>query len=425
MAVLTTACGSSEPVGTVGHIKGFAGTVAADEPAAVLAARDVLSAGGNAADAAVTLYFSLAVTLPSTASLGGGGACVVYDSKKNRVEVLDFRAPAVPRPGELAMAVPANARGMFALWARYHTLQWESLLVAPERMARTGVPVSRALANDLAVAAPRLAEDTEAQRIFFRADGHVLAEGERMQNLDLAAMYSWLRRAPGDFYVGQQSHEVVDAVARVGGALSVEDLRDLRPRWEAGAQVPVGNDLAVLPSTGDDAGAVLAGMDKRRAADRSRMVAERAGANAARQGAVPGTGFVVIDSFGMSVACGVSANGLFGTGRVAPGTGMVVAAAPVGDAVGAVPLLLVNKNSEEMHFAGAAGGGGSPAASLAEVLLAVADEGVPLTQALARGAGPAPSRVNATACRGGSPDASRCQVATDPKGFGFATVAGR
>ena len=432
MAVLMTACGSdSKPVGTIGHVKGFAGTVAGDEPAAVLAARDVLSAGGNAVDAAVTLYFSLAVTLPSTASLGGGGSCIVHDVKKKATEVLDFRAPPVARQGQLAMAVPANARGFFALSARYGKMRWESLLAEPERMARGGVLVSRALANDLAIAAPLLAADPEAERLFFRPDGRVLKEGDRLQNLDLAAIISSLRRAPGEFYVGQLSREVSASAQRAGGGLAMEDLRDLRPQFSAGTAIAIGDDTAVLPPTRGDGGTILAAMSRRRAAERPQFVADRVGEAAAQQGAtgfrggLPGTGFVIVDSFGTSVACGVSANGLFGTGRVAPGTGIVLAAAPVGDAVGAVPALLYNKNNQDLHFAGVGAGGGSPAAALAAALLAVADEGADVEHAVAKGAGPSASRINAATCEGGTPSANKCAVATDPRGFGYAVVVGR
>ena len=77
-----SACSEKElPGGFGGQVKEFYGGVAGDEPRSVLEARKILSAGGSAADAATALYFALAVTLPSSASLGGGGSCLVFRPK--------------------------------------------------------------------------------------------------------------------------------------------------------------------------------------------------------------------------------------------------------------------------------------------------------------------------------------------------------
>jgi gamma-glutamyltranspeptidase/glutathione hydrolase len=408
LAFMLSGCATPKPEGAVGYIHGFAGMAAADDPEAVMVARDVLSAGGNAVDAATALYFSLAATLPSTATLGGGGTCVVHDKAKRLTRVIEFPAVAAS-PGSVPVAVPANVRGFFAMQATYGKFRWASLLAPAQRMARNGVMVSRGLAGELAAAAPRLAADPAARKIFFHADGQVLAEGDRMRNYDLAAVIARLRRNPGALYSGDLQREVAAAAQSIGAGLTARDLADLRPRFVEPAEAGLGDDTVVAPP-----GAGLVALVKAGAGGTLPAAADG--------GRTPvGTGFVVLDGKGDAVACAVSANGVFGSFQVAPGTGMVLAAPPR-PGVAAVPAMVVNKPTGEVHFAGAASGG-DPDAALATTLIDTVIHRQGIDQAVSAGSAGA-ARVNALACRGGRPDARRCRVSTDPRGYGYAVSVG-
>ncbi len=91
-ALLLGACEQSEP-GIFAPVEGFAGVVTGDEPRAVLIGREVLGNGGTAVDAAVAMYFAMAVTLPSRVSLGGGGVCVLFQGREKRGHAIEFVEP--------------------------------------------------------------------------------------------------------------------------------------------------------------------------------------------------------------------------------------------------------------------------------------------------------------------------------------------
>ncbi len=515
MAVLAmSACDpvDKRAVGTVGHVKGFAGMVAADEPRAMIVGRDVLSAGGSAADAATAIYFTLAVTYPSAASLGGGGSCIIHDPGRKKTEVMEFPAIASSMGSAMPTAVPANPRGFFALHAKYGKLRHESLLVEAERLARNGFPITRALANDLSRAVPILGRDMAARAIFFRPDGSILREGDTILQPNLAAVLANLRRNTGDFYSGIGAREVVKAVQSAGGTLTLEDLRDIRPTWRETLKVKVGNETAHFappPSVGSTVTAQLVGSlwdrwsdaspaershllaeaSARAFADRSRWMRPNGWTNDDPAGLISedhlkalmadytpdrhipvsgvsappadfplSTGFVAMDSTGQTVACGVTTYGLFGAGRVAPGTGIVLAGSPGPNGPPSITTMLsINHNSNEPHFAGAASGGGTAPVALALTFLSTASDNKSLVEALAaprlvhpgspdavfvesapnaldpaplqqRGhqvsAVAMPSRVEALHCSDGHKNSSSCEYATDPRGFGMAVTVG-
>ena len=72
------------------------------------------------------------------------------------------------------------------------------------------------------------------------------------------------------------------------------------------------------------------------------------------------TSFVALDIGGSAVACALTMNNNFGTGRMARGTGILLAAVPSAQGRGPTslgPMLAVNSFTKQLFFAGAASGG--------------------------------------------------------------------
>lgn len=420
---LGSLAGTSGPAeGAPGFVRGFLGGVVAEEPRAALAGREVLSAGGSATDAAVAMGFALSVTLPSRAALGGGGACVVWQ-RARPAEALGFAfpAPAGGPPeaaGDRPAAVPMLARGLFALHARGGgRLAFERLVAPSEAMARFGIATSRSLARDLAPVAPLLARDPQAAQVF-ATQGRPLAEGDQLTQPELANTLGLIRtQGPGDLHQGALARRVAEASTTAGGAIGLAELRAAVPRVETLAGVRIGNHLHFAAP---DAGA------------RAAVSALQAGQpQAADQGGTvgAGTGFVAVDREGNAVACALSMNNLFGTGRIAPGTGVLLAASPTGRVVPPpLPALIVaNDRVRAFRFAGSASGGAGAAAALALVVRAAEQEGVALEAAIARGReglSQGEGRVSAIHCPGFLPGRTEtCTWRADPRGAGLAVGA--
>ena len=414
--------GSSAGTGTgPQRLEGFIGAAVADEPRAALAAREVLALGGNAADAAVALGFTLAVTLPSRAGLGGGGGCLVYDHSRDgpgggNPEAVVFPpvAPTAPNgPADRPAAIPMTARGLFALHAKYGTRPFEALVAPAEQLARFGVPVSRALLQDLAVVAAPLAQDPNARAVFFPG-GQPVREGGTITQPDLGGTLATLRTAGvGDLYQGGLARKLEDGSRLAGGGMTVGDMRGALPR--------IGRPLVVR--AGRDSAAFLPGDGGPQAAAAFTALQDNPGNLSAAQAAAGGgrmpasTGFAILDRNGNSVVCTLTMNNLFGTGRIAPGTGILLAASP--RAVPAPYLgaaLAWNTNLHAFRAAVAASGQEGAALGAAVALSNALRSNTALPAPV-----PEPGRANVIACARYLPgNESLCSAAADPRGAGLA-----
>jgi len=458
MAGMVAACSglggsaSAPPVeaGREGFVSGFLGGVAAEEPRAALAARERLSAGGNAADAAVAAGFMLTVTQPARAGLGGGGACLLFDPRRNTTEALIFppggRA-GVPQGADRPAAVPMMARGLFALHARAGRRPFEEAIVPAEQAARLGSEVSRAFATDLAaVSGPLLADPNLAA--IFAPGGRLVTVGDRVVQPELGATLGTLRTAGvGDLHQGAMARRLEAASVAAGGSLTIAELRAAVPQVVAPLQVQIGADLGSflpLPIDGGLAAAasfqaLAAGANPQAAMARGVAVSRlwrASGGEAAALLAGPApadeawpllpasTSLVVIDNAGQAVACAFTMNNLFGTGRMAPGTGILLAAAPN---IGQVqpPLLaagIVHNANIRAFRAAAAGSGQHGAAVAVATALRGALGGSDAAAALATV--PDPGRAQLVTCSRYLPGLEvGCTAATDPRGAGLALGA--
>lgn len=410
--------GSGTQIGTPGFVPGFLGGVVADEPRAALAGREVLSAGGSAADAAVAVALTLTVTLPSRAGLGGGGACIAYSPNVKSInkgvpEAVLFvpLAPANAGPNaDRPAAVPMMARGLFLLHARYGTRSFETMVSSAEQMARFGVPVSRALVKDIALVSGPLLTDPGARAIFSQ-NGVPLTEGQMLRQPDLGSTLSQIRTAGiGDMYQGALARRIEQASAQIGGPIQYADLRGALPKLAAPLVRSFHTDsVAFLP--GDGGVASDAAFDRLAAGERPAVGGSATPAS---------TSFVTMDRAGNAVACALTMDNLFGTGRVMPGLGILAAASPA-----AVPPPLLSAglvwNDTIKAFRAAAGGSGQAAAPLA-VAVALIDTlktNRPMSAPV-----PDPGRANVIACGRYLPgETSECGWANDPREAGLALGA--
>jgi gamma-glutamyltranspeptidase/glutathione hydrolase len=428
-------------------ITGFAGEVVADEPRAAVAGKEVLAVGGDAADAAVAVALSLAVTLPSRAGLGGGGACIAYTADRHGFtngipEAITFVPPAARAigGGDRPAAVPMLARGMFLLHIRHGRLPFETLITKAEQLARLGVPISRSLTRDLALVYGPLFADPEARAVF-GSGGVPLTEGQGMFQPALAATLAQMRVSGiGDLYQGALARRIEQASQSAGVPIGLADLRTGFPAFGGTVIVPFGEDKVAFPPTDGGLGAAAALIalknqpaDLQAASLRALAVGTRWSAGGLNSDQIlsaelpapataplypASTTFATLDPDGNAVVCAMTMNNLFGTGRMVPGLGFLAAASP---AAVTPPLLSVGLAwSESSHaFHAAAGGSGQAGASLAAAA-ALANSirsGQPMQSLV-----PEPGRANVIACGRYLPGSEEsCHAASDPRETGLAT----
>jgi len=536
LTVALSGCGGfdiTEPIKSINRATGtktakketprIFGLVASDDRIASTVGNSILLQGGSAADAAVAMTFTLGVTLPSRASLAGGGLCLVSGGGQNQVQVLDFLPPASrarSANSDRPTAVPTMVRGMAALHSKHGKKSWRELLAPARNFSRDGFILTQNFADDLAALAGPLFADPASRAVFSIGRAKPYTTGRRLRQIDLHTVLGQIAgRGAGDFYTGILANRLVAGVAAAGGTLDPVELRDYLPRWTKPISVQIGTNVLHTSPPPASAGVVatqilqmaVAGNAKSDNSDagRGHLIAEAArralsdrlnwlGTDFGRSASIEprlsaayakrqmasfspnkptasrssadkkkfvreldaSTSFVVADGSGLAVACTLTMHHLFGAGRMAPGLGLILAAAPGEKGRNPLPLgpvISTGVKDGRFRHAFSASGGGTAATGMANMLfrvlignesLAKANGAARLHHGVTTGETviedredkerlvrlislghrvkrlPTIGRVNAIACPAGLPAAAApdCEVVADVRSQGFAAT---
>lgn len=205
---------------------------AAANPLATEAGREMLRAGGSAADAAVAIQLVLNLVEPQSSGIGGGTFMVFWDQGAGRLTTLDGRekAPAAATPerflgadgkpmkfmdavvGGRSVGVPGTLRLLEAAHKKWGKLPWAKTFEPAIRLAEDGFAVSPRL-NGLLGGETALKSDARANAYFYEADGKPKAVGSLLKNPGFAAALRDIAARGADaFYNGPIADDIIATV---------------------------------------------------------------------------------------------------------------------------------------------------------------------------------------------------------------------
>lgn len=229
-------------------VRAAQGMVASVDATATQIGVDILRQGGNAVDAAVAVGFALAVTHPQAGNLGGGGFMLLRTAS-GRATAIDFREVAPARASRdmfldkqgnadsklsltspLASGTPGTVAGFALAAQKYGTLPLSKLVQPAVELARKGIIVNDALADDLNNYGKEvLLSHENSKAIFFKSDGTPYQKGERLVQANLAHSLSLIAKQGADaFYKGEIADQIAAEMAQHGGLISKADLASYR-----------------------------------------------------------------------------------------------------------------------------------------------------------------------------------------------------
>ncbi|ASZ12037.1 gamma-glutamyltransferase [Chitinophaga pendula] len=245
------------------------GAVVSAHPLASAAGLQMLRAGGNAVDAAISTQLALAVVFPLAGNLGGGGFLVGH-LKNGQQLAIDYReaAPAaasrnmyldssgnaittLSQDGHLAAGIPGTVAGLYAS-LRYGKLKMGQLIAPAIALAEKGFVITQLEADNLNRYRESFLKLNTMPTAFVR--DRPWKAGDTLVQPDLARTLQRIAdKGMAGFYEGETASLIVAEMQRGHGIITAQDLRQYRAKERKAMTFPYRGYTIVtmpLPSSG-------------------------------------------------------------------------------------------------------------------------------------------------------------------------------
>jgi gamma-glutamyltranspeptidase/glutathione hydrolase len=255
------------------------GAIAGGDELTVEAGYEILKAGGNAFDAAISATLMTFVASSTITSIGGGGFMIASQKDKKPV-LLDFftHTPISKRPkseteffpvivdfgdktqefhvGMGTAATPGNLAGLFEIHKWFGSIPFEELVVPACVAAKNGVKLHKQTKYQADILKPILILSENGKQIY-TVNGEVRNLGERYRLTRFSDFLEYVaREGPREFYEGEIAQKISTDSKEKGGHLVYNDFKNYQVIEREPLKFPY-RDFSILTNAPPNSGGPL------------------------------------------------------------------------------------------------------------------------------------------------------------------------
>lgn len=259
------------------HI-GSKAMVSSDVPICSTMGKKILSRGGNAADAAVTVALCIGSINSHSSGIGGGG--FILSRNKGNVISIDAReiAPGaafkdmygnlniLSRIGGLSIAIPGELKGLFELFQQHGSgnLSWKELIEPVIELNEKGFKCSKVFATVLAKEYELVLEKVPSLKktwdFIFKENGALIKEGDLITRPNYAKTLELIaNNGSSDIFYdpnGPIVKSLISTIKKWGGIITPEDFSNYKVNVESPLVTSI-NNFTIYTSNGVSSGLAL------------------------------------------------------------------------------------------------------------------------------------------------------------------------